>query len=286
VRRAAGHVDVIHAHWWLPAGLVSTITSGRSGVPVVITCHGSDVELLGSGALARIGTKVLATAAVVGAVSAPLAEVVTGATGAHCRVLRMPLPLEDAPRTTAPPGPPWRLLCVGRLSPEKGFDIAVKAVGLALEKGLDLQLRIIGEGPMHSELAHLAAAVPGGRVSIDAPVGPAQLAQAIAASHVLLAPSRHEGLGLVALEALGRGRPVIASAVGGLVDVVVAPEDGVLVPADDAGALAAALGRLPLPAPIGDAVARHAPGLVAEEHRVAYQDALGAKAGRRVGSSS
>jgi glycosyltransferase involved in cell wall biosynthesis len=64
------------------------------------------------------------------------------------------------------------------------------------------------------------------------------------ACDVFALPSRHEGLGVAALEAMARGRPVVASAVGGLAEVVVANETGILVPPGDAAALAAALERL------------------------------------------
>jgi glycosyltransferase involved in cell wall biosynthesis len=66
----------------------------------------------------------------------------------------------------------------------------------------------------------------------------------LAAADIVALPSLHEGLGVAALEAMAAGRPVLASRVGGLGEVVVAEETGLLVPPGDADALAAALARL------------------------------------------
>ncbi len=88
--------------------------------------------------------------------------------------------------------------------------------------------------------------------------------------HALVAPSRREGLGLVALEALGRGRPVVASSVGGLPEAVDNRDDGVLVPPGNALALAEALARLPLPPPAGLSLVKHSAAEVGKTHRSAY----------------
>ncbi len=95
------------------------------------------------------------------------------------------------------------------------------------------------------------------------------------AAHAVVVPSRREGLGLVAVEALALGRPVIASRTGGLPEVVT-PGAGVLVTPDDPDALAAALRALPLPAPPdpAPAVARHDLSTVIAAHREMYARAI------------
>ena len=93
-------------------------------------------------------------------------------------------------------------------------------------------------------------------------------------AHALIVPSRREGLGLVAAEALARGRPVVASRAGGLPELLTAPGGGILVPPEDVRALAAALGRLPLPAPTPAALGRRAPSAVGADHRAAYEALL------------
>ncbi len=93
------------------------------------------------------------------------------------------------------------------------------------------------------------------------PLPRAALYERMATAHAVVVPSRREGLGLVAVEALALGRPVIASHVGGLPEVVTAGT-GMLVPPEDPAALAHALQSLPLPSPPADspAVAAHAIG--------------------------
>jgi glycosyltransferase involved in cell wall biosynthesis len=109
-------------------------------------------------------------------------------------------------------------------------------------------------------------------------VGPlprAALYERMAAAHTVVVPSRREGLGLVAVEALALGRPVIASEVGGLPEVVT-PGTGMLVPAEDPVALAHALRSLPLPSPPAGApaVAAHATATVVAAHRDMYARAI------------
>lgn len=274
-------IDVVHAHWWLPGGLVATVTA-PSSAPVVITSHGSDVELLKQRGVSSLGRAVLRRAALVAAVSEPLALELERLGGVPVRVLRMPLCVGPGATAALPPSPPLRVLGVGRLSYEKGFDVAIEAVGLLNRRGVEVELRLIGDGPRRSELLGQAQRLPSGLVRLDPPVPPDELDAAIAGSHALVAPSRHEGLGLVALRALALGRPVIGSRVGGLTEIVSEPVDGALVAPGDPEALAAAIEHLPLPAPSGAAAARHRPSVVGAAHRAAYEEVL---AGRVVGRS-
>jgi colanic acid/amylovoran biosynthesis glycosyltransferase len=202
-------------------------------------------------------------------------------------VLRMPLATGVIPGVGGPapfpPRPPLRMLCAGRLMPEKGFDLAIAAANLLADRGVEVSLDIMGDGPLRGSLEAAAAAarapvrvLPGGR---------SELWEAIDAAHVVLAPSRREGLGLVALEALARGRPVIATRVGGLVEVVECPDDGALVAPEDAGALAKAVEELAIAHPRARAAAAHSPEAVIEAHLRAYQRAAGRVASRGSGAS-
>jgi glycosyltransferase involved in cell wall biosynthesis len=136
-----------------------------------------------------------------------------------------------------PPEAPLRphLAAIGRLIGIKGFDVLLRAFERARAELPELTLELAGDGPLAAELA--AAAPEGvtllGRVD---PVGPV-LERAAA----VVMPSRGEGFGMVALEAMERGRAVVASAVGGLPELVVPGETGLLVPPEDEDALAAAI---------------------------------------------
>jgi glycosyltransferase involved in cell wall biosynthesis len=272
-------VDLIHAHWWLPGGLVGSVAARCSGLGLVLTCHGSDVALASRGPLRPLARSVLGSALSLAAVSGPLAEQVELLSGRAVQVLRMPLPAPVVPPLPLPPvhkEEGLRLLCVGRLSREKGFDVAIEAVKRLRAGGARVSLDIVGEGPQGDALAAQA----GQGIALLGPLAPRQLRLAFDAAHAVVVPSRHEGLGLVALEALARRRPVIAARVGGLVEVV-GDGDGLLVAPGDPVALAEAIARLPLPEPTGAALAAHEPARVGQDHLVAYQEALAAGPRRR-----
>ena len=136
-------------------------------------------------------------------------------------------------------GPP-RLLCVGRLIPIKGHLVLLRAFAAALEEVPELELRVAGRGPLHSALRSVVAELgveP--RVRLLGQVAPIQ--PAIEEVGCVVVPSLGEGFGMVALEAMERGRPVIASAVGGLVDIVRSGDTGVLVPAGEVEPLTRAI---------------------------------------------
>ena len=261
--------DVIHAHWWFPGGLAAAL----SGRPYVVTLHGSDVAL--ARRMRPLARAVLTRAAAVVAVSRALAEeaaAVTGVTGIGVAAMPVVLTPPSGPARAARGG----LLAVGRLAPEKGFDVLVDAMDLT---GSDVTVDVIGEGPMGAALRHRA----GPRVRFLGALPRAEYHERLRAARALVVPSRREGLGLVAVEAVLVGTPVIASAVGGLPAVLDA-DGGVLVPPDDPAALARAMdaaASLPAPGPGAlRAAAAHDPATVAARHLALYEDAAVRGGGR------
>jgi len=266
--------DVIHAHWWLPAGLAALVASRLTGVPYVVTLHGSDVHLARHALIRPLARAVLRRAARVLAVSRALAteaESVLRLAPGTVGLGRMPvIVLEDLENKAAPAPapPPLRLFAAGRLSPEKGFDVLMAAVG---ELGRDVVVEVAGDGP---ERAALRAAAPA-TVRFLGEVPRAEVHARMAAAHAVVVPSRREALGIVAAEALALGVPVVASRVGGLAELV-RDGDGLLVPPGDPAALAAALRCLPLPPTTGAALDAHRAGAVVDAHRAVYEAAAGA----------
>jgi glycosyltransferase involved in cell wall biosynthesis len=132
----------------------------------------------------------------------------------------------ELPREVGAEADPPEVLYAGRLSPEKGVLELVEAAG-------DLNLVVAGDGPLRGQ-------VPGaqGFVPHD------ELQQLYARAAVVACPSRREGFGVACLEAMAHGRPVVATAVGGLLDLVVDGETGIVVPPRDPVALRSALQRL------------------------------------------
>jgi glycosyltransferase involved in cell wall biosynthesis len=130
------------------------------------------------------------------------------------------------------------VLMLGALERRKGHAVLLGAVA---ELGDDLRYVFCGDG---SERAALESAAAPFRGRVVFAGHRRDVAACLAAADVVAMPSLHEGLGVAALEAMAAARPVVASRVGGLGEVVVDGETGVLVPPSDPPALAAGLARL------------------------------------------
>ena len=132
----------------------------------------------------------------------------------------------DVPAETGTEDEPPFVLYAGRLSPEKG-------VLELLEAANGIPLVVAGDGALRDRVPNALGFVPHD-----------ELVRLYERSAVVAVPSYREGFGVVCAEAMAHGRPVVASAVGGLLDLVVDGETGLHVPPGDVGALRAALARL------------------------------------------
>ena len=215
-RRAAGGAELVHAHW-LPSGIAAMATRK----PFVVQLWGSDVEL--ARRAPRLAGLVLRRARAVIAPSQALAEDARRLGAAEVAVIPSGVELPSAVGEEV--NPP-EVLYAGRLSPEKGVLELVEAA-----RGLNLV--IAGDGPLRDSVPGALGFVP-----------PDELARLYGRAAVVACPSHREGFGVACLEAMAHGRPVVASAVGGLLDLVVDGESGIHVPPGDVGALRAALERL------------------------------------------
>jgi len=177
------------------------------------------------------------------------------------------------------------LLAAAALVRRKGLDVLLEALAELTAADASPTLWIAGEGPQRRALEQQARALGiGGRVRLlgqrdDVP-------ELLAACDVFVLPSRQEGLGVAALEAMALGRPVVASRVGGLGGAVVHEHTGLLVPPEDARALRDALARLlrdaELRARLGSAGPRHvaeryAAGSMVDAYERLYEELLGAQ---------
>ena len=215
-RRASGGADLVHAHW-LPSGFAALAT----GKPFVVQLWGTDVELARR---ARwLFRPILRRARAVVCASNALAADARGLGAREVTVI--PSGVEIPAAVGASEEPPHALY-IGRLSEEKGvLELAEAARGLPLV--------VVGDGPLRARLPQALGFVP-----------PAEVGGYLERAAVVVCPSRREGYGVVAREAMAYARPVIATAVGGLPDAVVDNETGLLVPSGDVAALRSALERL------------------------------------------
>ncbi|MFD0685140.1 glycosyltransferase family 4 protein [Actinomadura fibrosa] len=156
--------------------------------------------------------------------------------------------VEEPARTVPPraePGPPARIALVGRLSPRKGSDVAVKAVRLLRERGYDASLTLVGAiFPGYEWFEEELRTMAGDDEGVVFAGFRPSVWESFAEADIAIVPSRVEPFGNVAVEAMLAGRPVVASATQGLVEIVEDGENGVLVPPDDPAALADGIARL------------------------------------------
>ena len=222
-RRSARDADLVHAHW-LPTGVVALAT----GKPFVLQVHGTDIEL--SRRAPALARAVLSRARLVIAPSAALAEDARNLGAGDVRTIAHGFdPSDSAGQEVDPP----EILFAGRLSPEKGVRELVAAAD-------GLPLVVAGDGPLRDEVPDALGFVPHD-----------ELERLFDRAAVVACPSLREGFGVVCAEAMAHARPVVASDVGGLRDLVVDGETGFLVPPGDVAALRNAIQRL-----LGDAQLR------------------------------
>jgi len=166
----------------------------------------------------------------------------------------------EEPRITPAPLPfdPPCLLCLGRLAPEKGFDVAIAAFAAVIRQFPRARLIIAGDGPARAALEAQADTLhTRDRVEFVGWVHPDRVPELINASTLLIMPSRLESLPLVALQAGMLGRPIVGTSAGGIPEVVVDQVTGLLVAQEDSAGLAEAisflLARPPTAADMGQA---------------------------------
>jgi glycosyltransferase involved in cell wall biosynthesis len=215
-RRAARDADLVHAHW-LPSGLAAIAT----GKPFVVQLWGTDVEL--ARRAPRLARAVLRRAE---AVVCPSTALAGDGTRLGARQVEVVPSGVELPSEVGPEANPPEVLFAGRLSPEKGVLELVEAA----ER---MKLVVAGDGPLRDRVPQALGFVP-----------PAELDRLYARAAVVACPSRREGFGVACLEAMAHGRPVVASGVGGLLDLVVNGETGILVEPGNVPALRRALERL------------------------------------------
>ena len=215
-RRAARDADLVHAHW-----LPSALPAVKTRKPFVLQLWGTDVALARR---ARWAARRLVRSARI--VVCPSEELAAAARGLGARDVRVIPSGVAIPDEVGEPDEPPHVLFVGRLSEEKGIlDL------LAATNGMPRV--VVGDGPLRER-------VPEARGFM----APSEVGAYYGRAAVVACPSHREGYGVAAREAMAHGRPVVASAVGGLLDAVEDGVTGVLVPPRDPEALRRALETL------------------------------------------
>ena len=234
--------DVLHLNDARPSGFFFVRRGAQLHVPRLLSLHTPIRPTRG------LLERLMDDADVAVAVSRHVAECVARAFPDHREKTvvgpnAVPSPAE--PLAPLPAGRPV-FLSVGRITEDKGADVAIEALALLREEGLDARLVIAGDGPHRPNLERRVAKHGlGDRTEFRGWVAPADIFRTIKQATAILATARtEEAFGLVALEAAWMARPVIATDVGGLPEVVEHRRTGLLVPPGDPEALARAMAEL------------------------------------------
>lgn len=252
---------VLHAHWLLPNGFIGAVVSRALDIPLAISIPGSDAQVARSNPLFRAMARfALRQATLLTANSADLRDAVaplgadltrfdmiiygTDPTAlrpdAHgVAALRAQLSIEEGAVV---------VLCVGRMVPKKGFDVLIRALAEPALHALPVVAVMVGEGDDKAAWQALAT-----QLGVDArlrwvgSVPKTEIGRYYNAADLLAMPSVSkpaDGLNVCVLDAMSCGKPVIGTPVAGNPLAIVDGETGVIVPEQDAAALAAAIAQL------------------------------------------
>ena len=252
--------DIIHAHWILPQGFTAAIISKILKIPVVVTAHAGDVFPL-KNFLLRFLSKFSARSAAVVTVNSNYTKAAVAKISklGNIKVIPMGVDLKLFSSASFSAAATVRkkygvgkngkmLLFVGRLAEKKGVTYLIAAMKTVVKAFPNCKFVVVGEGPEKSSLMQqsqqlglsysiiFAGSVPNG-------VLPAfyKAADVFVLPSIFDSKGDTEGLGVVLLEAIASGTPVVASNVGGIPDIIASNETGLLVEQKNPAALAAAI---------------------------------------------
>jgi glycosyltransferase involved in cell wall biosynthesis len=254
--------DLLHAHWLVPNGVIAAGLSTKLELPLVISLHGSDVAV--SERSRWMSSLVRRTFARASAVTAPSSDLLERAQrlGAKGTLEWIPYGAdEDALRSDEEAAHRVRsrlvrspddviVLGIGRLIGAKGFDVLIDAVAEARRETENVRLVFAGDGDLREPLTQRVRDVQlEESVTFAGTVLRDEIPAYLAAADIVAVPSVHhegyvDGLPNVALEAMAAGKPIVATRVGGLPQVVHDGENGLLVEERDAAGLAQAIATL------------------------------------------
>ncbi|MBW2019667.1 MAG: glycosyltransferase family 4 protein [Deltaproteobacteria bacterium] len=255
-----GNFDVIHAHWLLPQGLIGIFCKGIFKIPCITTIHGSDIYGFKSPWLKALNAKVI-----------KYSDICTANSKATARAARkicerknveiIPMGVEhinlfgkssNAGIMRRALGINGRVvLFIGRLIDLKGVDYLIKALPHVLQRCPDIKVLLVGSGPQKEYLVKLSKDLGlGNSVFFLDKVPPEETLKFYSLASLFVLPSivnergETEGLGIVLLEAMASGVPVIGSNVGGIPDIIKDGETGLLARQKDHNDLAKKMIRL------------------------------------------
>jgi glycosyltransferase involved in cell wall biosynthesis len=244
-------IDILHVHWPFPHGLMALLPSWLGGVKVVSSCHSAEFVLAGKSKFsASLLALSLRQSAVITANSTHTANLVTAFSQRRSEIIPWGATVKVASAEGPQAQPVPLLLFAGRLIERKGVNFLLRAMPAILAQR-PVRLVVTGDGHYRREWEDLARELGlNGAVTFAGFVGNEELGSLFRSCSIYVHPAIYdsrgdtEGLGVVLVEALSNRKSVVASKVGGIVDVIKDGETGLLVPEKDPEAIAKAVLRL------------------------------------------
>jgi len=239
----SSRVEHLHAHFGTNSAAVALLCRALGGPPFSFTAHGT--ESFDHPRFIKLGRKVERARFAIAVCDYGRAQLMRCTPPADWSKIHV---VRCAPDPSGSDGEPPgvsdapRFVCVARLSPEKGHLVLLEAARELASTGVDFEMTLIGGGPLRPEIAaRIAELGLGARVRLAGSLSGSAVRKAISEARALVLPSLSEGLPVVLMEALVLGRPVIATAVGGIPELVESGFDGWLIRPGSPTSLAAAM---------------------------------------------
>ena len=247
IKFARDGVTHVHAHFALGAAGLAVYLQILTGLPYSLSIHGSDVLLPQTGT----GEKLENASFIVTNCEYHvqyLRDKFPSLGGRKFYLVRLMLELGSGLwLPTRPPLPlqPLRILNVARLHPVKAHEVLIRACGLLAEQGVPFECRIVGEGPTRTKLESLISELGlGDRIELMGALDELEVARMYDWSHVFVLSSTSEGTPMTIVEAMAKGRPVVAPEITALPEMVRHGQTGFLFPAASAPGLYECLAEL------------------------------------------
>lgn len=237
-------VDRMHAHFGTNSTTVAMLASQMTGVPFSFTVHGpEEFDKPGAIALKTKIEKADFTVAISSFGRSQLCRLVDYRHWPSIQVVHCGIETEHYDtRRPAPTTKPITLVNIGRFSEQKGQLILINAMAEVAKRGVDVRLSLVGDGELRRPLEQVIKREGlGDRITLTGWLDEQGVREQIENAHALVLPSFAEGLPMVVMEAMIASRPVIATWIAGVPELMVPGKTGWLVPAGSVGRLADAI---------------------------------------------
>ncbi len=234
----------LHCHFGNTGSNTGMLAAALAGIPFSITCHGSELNEPEKFRLAQKTQHAAFMVCVSKFGKARLMQFTPPALWPKLHVVRCGVEKIDPSPMPAHEGP-GRILCVARFSAEKAHLVLLSALLELKQAGQAFHCTLVGDGPLRAAIeARIAELALSSHVTLTGSLAPDAVAEQYEACDIVLLASFSEGVPVVLMEAMAHGRPVVATRVGGVAELVQHESTGFVVAPGDALELAAALSTL------------------------------------------